>query len=642
MRGIEKAFRYVFDVRPDRPGQRNCGGVLIWYGQRINDEYFFSPEHKAVVLDQYAVLLYQACIDKAGFRVIRYDYTQGYQFCPNCKSLVEGIRATQTHTTSSEREEIAPDDNCLPEFGDVAQQTASHGRSTSGDLEGTASGNPLEAVQFLGRLVRRVEAHPTDNRNTLYIFNSFAFSFGRSAEDTVTLDALALLSELPKKLYDLGHLLVFLSPTDAQAIEMKRDLFLNSPNVKLEPAPEPDEDSIFHRIMADQFSRVTPNAEAIACAGTAAAWLKRASHGENKPFFEIYDRLGGQNLGQDFLDKHQVADMPRIIRDLNLDELKDMLCSRIHHQEEAIDGLIDHLRQAQQQLVLRNKGREPQPGPIFRALLAGPSGTGKTYLARCLSEALFGKGRKPYEIQMQNITNRTSLVGAPAGHIGFGQVHPAIEAIHQAGSGVFLIDEWERAGSDAQSRKSIHDSFMSIFDEGTLDTEDRRQVSFQNTIVLVTTNLGMDRVDYDKDLRPRQWDLNNSEQRLQRRQDYERELVREDKHGNCIEFPWLGRLGEPIIFNPFGAEDMVRLAERMWSEELFDKTTMKQPPEVRIEDPSLQAYYRGIFNPAIGARDLKQRVVRAAGEVQIRDDYAYRIRKTPVKLMLVDGRVRIQ
>ena len=135
-----------------------------------------------------------------------------------------------------------------------------------------------------------------------------------------------------------------------------------------------------------------------------------------------------------------------------------------------------------------------------------------------------------------------------------------LEQIHATGSGVLLIDEWERAGSDTQSRQAIHDCFMSVFEEGQLDTEDRRHISFQDTIILVTTNLGMYQVDYDEnqELIP-----HTSEDK--RREAYIRAITTPNREGICIEFPWLGRLGEPVVFRAFHPDDMVRVAETEWA-----------------------------------------------------------------------------
>ncbi len=430
-----------------------------------------------------------------------------------------------------------------------------------------------------------------------------------------------MLNSFPERLYQVGHLLMFLAPTHEHARAIKAELFSNSPFVTLVEAPEPDEESVFHRIMAEQLSGPR-DADVIACARQSAAWIQRRASGRDRLLRKEMDELKDIPLNRAFLDENDVQDLDELfLADGFLDRVERELYSRIYKQEEAIREVLEGLSDVVAQLRnARDFGLQRPSVPLFKRLLVGPSGTGKSHLPRVVSEILFD--RAPYELRMQNITNRTSVVGAPAGHVGFGQVHSGLESLHKTGSGVVLIDEWERAGSDGSSRKAIHDTFMSVFEEGQLDTEDRRRVSFHNCLIFVTSNLAMYEADFG-------WvGLSSGEikQRVasgiklveqsaeERREAYEKYIMIPNKDDVCIEPPWLGRLGgQPIVFDHFSKEDMIPLAQIEWMSHLkrLAESNDRDPPEtVAIDEPSLGPLYCGQFDVITGARKLKSVIGR--------------------------------
>lgn len=653
MKAIRDILDGVFPLDRQRPGKGSVGGVLIWHGQRTVDRFFYGPGEENLSLENYMVRHFRDFLEPPGqglLRVMRYEFERGYQFEHNCEDLFDRVeflrgRAQEAFAPAPpagaappgfQRPRTAAPAAAAGAAGPPGFRQAAAGRPARQRPAEYARREPETAVEALQALLQTAEADARDGhpRHALYLFQTFGIHFLRNVQEERGLLLRGFLNALPEKLYQLGHLLVFIASTAEQAQSLKAELFGDSPFVQSVAVPEPDEETIFCRLVSAEL-RGERNWDVIASAGLTAAWLQRNSTGRNRLFRSLYDKLADRVLDAQFLRDNDVRDIEDLIIERDLDELKAELRAQIYNQDDAIERIVEGLTLVKAEFENRREDNAPRrSGPLFRALLAGPSGTGKSHLARVLARTLFGN--EPFEIIMQNITNRTSLVGAPAGHVGFGQVHSALERLQQSGSGVVLIDEWERAGSDPTSQKSIHDCFMSVFEEGRIDTEDRRQISFQDTIILVTTNLGMHSVDYDENGR-----LVTYRTREERQEAYKR-VITDRRAGNYIELPWLGRLGgEPIVFNPFQPQDMVHLATIEWAA-CLRRQSRHRPPQVIIEDDELARMYCNCYSPDFGARMLRDLVATHATKLWNRADMRDVVRMSEtVRLGWHDGQVEL-
>ncbi len=163
-----------------------------------------------------------------------------------------------------------------------------------------------------------------------------------------------------------------------------------------------------------------------------------------------------------------------------LSRLHALLERRVVGQREAITPLVETLTRSWSGL-----GREHRPLGSF--LFLGPSGTGKTLTAKTLAETLFGDRRALIQLNMSEFMERHStaqLIGAPAGYIGYGEGGRLTEKVRRQPHSVVLFDEIEKAHPD------VFNLLLQILDEGVLADADGRAVSFRNTVVILTSNLG--------------------------------------------------------------------------------------------------------------------------------------------------------
>jgi type VI secretion system protein VasG len=163
-------------------------------------------------------------------------------------------------------------------------------------------------------------------------------------------------------------------------------------------------------------------------------------------------------------------------------QFEDELKKRVVGQDHAVKQIADVIRGAK-------VGIKKEEGPNGVFLLVGPSGVGKTELARAVAEALFGDERFMVTLNMteyQNEYNTSRLIGADPGLVGYGEGGALSEPVRRRPYCVVLLDEIEKANS------SVLDLFMQIFDRGMLQDADRRNIDFSNTTIFMTSNLASD------------------------------------------------------------------------------------------------------------------------------------------------------
>ena len=164
--------------------------------------------------------------------------------------------------------------------------------------------------------------------------------------------------------------------------------------------------------------------------------------------------------------------------------IADQLKARVIGQDHAMDAIAKRIQTSRAKLDNPNK-------PVGVFMLCGPSGVGKTETAHVLSELLFSGDESMIVINMsefQEAHTVSTLKGAPAGYVGYGQGGVLTEAVRRRPYSVVLLDEVEKAHPD------VHEMFFQVFDKGFMNDSEGRHIDFKNTIILLTSNAGTDLV----------------------------------------------------------------------------------------------------------------------------------------------------
>lgn len=175
--------------------------------------------------------------------------------------------------------------------------------------------------------------------------------------------------------------------------------------------------------------------------------------------------------------------------------ISDQMKKRVVGQDDAMDQIAKRIKTSRAKLDNPNK-------PVGVFMLCGPSGVGKTETAHVLSELLYSGDDSLIVINMsefQEAHTVSTLKGAPAGYVGYGQGGVLTEAVRRRPYSVVLLDEVEKAHPD------VHEMFFQVFDKGYMDDSEGRYIDFKNTLILLTSNVGTDLIttlSEDEDTKP--------------------------------------------------------------------------------------------------------------------------------------------
>jgi ATP-dependent Clp protease ATP-binding subunit ClpB len=260
--------------------------------------------------------------------------------------------------------------------------------------------------------------------------------------------------------------------------------------------------------------------------------------------------------------------------------LADQLHRRVIGQEEAVDTVAD--------AVLRARAGINNPNrPIGAFLFLGPTGVGKTELARTLAYELFDSEEHMVRIDMSEYMEKhavSRLVGAPPGYVGYEEGGQLTEAVRRKPYAVILLDEIEKAHPD------VFNILLQIFDDGRLTDSQGRTVSFKNTIVIMTSNIGSTRLLEGID-------------RTGHLDDSVREQIMEVLRGS-FRPEFLNRLDSTVLFKPLTEKEIGGIVELM----LDDLRERLAARDIRLEvsDAVKKYIVQEGFDPVYGARPLKR------------------------------------
>ena len=270
--------------------------------------------------------------------------------------------------------------------------------------------------------------------------------------------------------------------------------------------------------------------------------------------------------------------------------MEDELHQSVVAQDEAIRAIARAIRRGR-------AGLKDPKRPIGSFIFCGPTGVGKTELARALAKFLFADAQALIRVDMSEYMEKFSvsrLIGAPPGYVGYEDSGALTKAVRRKPYSVVLLDEIEKAHPD------VFNVLLQVLDEGHLTDNYGRRIDFKNTVVIMTSNIGAKDITKNRTLGFGERDLGVSFPRMS-------EKIREElQHVFNPEF--LNRLDDTIIFHPLEKEHIAQIVTIL----LRDVSTRLTDEELtlKLTDGAVEFLVKNGFDPSYGARPLKRAIQR--------------------------------
>ena len=279
-----------------------------------------------------------------------------------------------------------------------------------------------------------------------------------------------------------------------------------------------------------------------------------------------------------------------------LHTLRDHLAARVVGQQQAVERIA--------RTICRSRaGLKDEKRPIGVFLFVGPTGVGKTLLAKELSKWLFDEQRGLIRIDMSEYAekhNVARLIGSPPGYVGYGEGGQLTEAVRRQPYAVVLFDEIEKAHPE------VFNTMLQLFDEGHLTDGAGRRVDFRNTIIILTSNVGSRAAAQ----RPAAVGFGNASQRTAVVESPQTEYRRALEQTFAPEF--LNRIDDIVQFRPLDLEDVAQIVELELSGLL--RRTDRLGYTVKITDPAKRRLAALGYESRYGARSLKRTLTNQVEE----------------------------
>ncbi|MER1998133.1 MAG: ATP-dependent Clp protease ATP-binding subunit [Lysinibacillus sp.] len=266
--------------------------------------------------------------------------------------------------------------------------------------------------------------------------------------------------------------------------------------------------------------------------------------------------------------------------------LEEELHKRVVGQGEAVEAISRAIRRAR-------AGLKDPKRPIGSFVFLGPTGVGKTELARALAEVMFGDENAMIRIDMSEYMEKhatSRLVGAPPGYVGFDEGGQLTEKVRRKPYSVVLLDEIEKAHPD------VFNILLQVLDDGRLTDSKGRTVDFRNTVVIMTSNVGADALKYQKNLG---FNMGDSSSKYK---DMKGTMLEELKKAFRPEF--LNRIDEMIVFHSLEKDQLKEIVSLMANS--LTKRLKEQDIELELTDAALEKIADEGYDPQYGARPIRR------------------------------------
>ncbi len=296
--------------------------------------------------------------------------------------------------------------------------------------------------------------------------------------------------------------------------------------------------------------------------------------------------------------QQDMAEVVALITGIPVDNIKKTEAKRLLKLEKEISRHLigqDHVVSALSKAIRRSRSglRDPKM-PIGSFLFLGPTGVGKTELAKVLAKYIYQDEKALIKMDMSEYMERfnvSRLIGAPPGYVGFEEGGTLTEAVKRRPYSVVLFDEIEKAHPE------VYNMLLQIMDEGTLSDSLGNKIDFRNTILILTSNLGV------KNLSTPSigfGDKNDSA----KMEEQKATILKEMKHTFKPEF--LNRLTESHIFNSLGEKELIKIFDNIFSE--VQRYAKEQQIDVKVSARVKKFIVQGIKEKHHGARPLKREI----------------------------------
>jgi len=298
--------------------------------------------------------------------------------------------------------------------------------------------------------------------------------------------------------------------------------------------------------------------------------------------------------------------------------MEEVVTERVIGQAEAVTAIATAIR--------RNRAglRDPRR-PIGSFLFLGPTGVGKTHLARQLARFLFDSEDKLLRIDMSEYMEKfavSRLIGAPPGYVGYDEGGYLTEKVRRNPYSVVLLDEIEKAHPD------VFNILLQILEDGQLTDSFGRSVDFKNTVVLMTSNLGVRKIKESKTMG---FSLSTDDTA---HKDMSRKIMEEVKRTLSPEF--LNRIDDIIVFQSLGRPEMAKILEILLSELLL--RLADQDFAFTLDENAKNLLIDRGFDPSLGARPLRRAIQRNLENPLSEQILSGRLRRgRPVTVEVKDG-----
>ena len=294
--------------------------------------------------------------------------------------------------------------------------------------------------------------------------------------------------------------------------------------------------------------------------------------------------------------------------------LDDEIHKRLIGQEEAVTKVTE--------AILRSKAGIKDPTkPIGSFLFLGPTGVGKTELAKSLAQNLFDDENAMVRIDMSEYMEKYSvsrLIGAAPGYVGYEEGGQLTEAVRRKPYAVVLFDEIEKAHPD------VFNILLQVLDDGRITDSQGRTVDFKNTIIILTSNIGaqtlLDGISENGDI-----------------PDDVRKEVMEALHGH-FRPEFLNRLDEIILFKPLVQKDMERIADLILKD--INKRLQERRLHIHLQKEALDFILENAYEPGFGARPLKRYMQKHVETLVAKEILEDRVKEgDTIEIRLQDGKL---